>query len=232
MGFLVYISTVIVREPFLGAPNSASATSSDLVTTMQASSPQKGKLRGQSSAQTHDTTHHGWLWMVGCLLLRMLRPKIWESLRIWVRICQIVTFSDLSNLPIIPRSGASAYYVGMMVLETGFCPCDGHFHHAERTQYLSMSWLWHRNLIGGSHREPLGKAKSLERKRLQCVSCVFLTQWRPHLNVGWSRLVLASHHTFPEEKEKKIKLHGQFWRNTNSSTVNIDDLIQKSTSLS
>lgn len=37
-----------------------------------------------------------------------------------VRTCQIVTFSDLSNLPIIPRSCASVYYVGMMLLETGF----------------------------------------------------------------------------------------------------------------
>ena len=83
---------------------------------MQPSSPQKGKLRGQSSAQTHDATHHGWLRMVGCLVLR---PKIWESFRI-VRVRIHLTFPDLSNLPIIPRSGASVYYDGMMVLETGF----------------------------------------------------------------------------------------------------------------
>lgn len=55
------------------------------------------------------------------LVVENVQIKIWESFRILrVRICQIVTFSDLSNLPNIPRSGASVYYVGMMLLETGF----------------------------------------------------------------------------------------------------------------
>ena len=55
------------------------------------------------------------------LLVENVQIKILESFRIVsVRTCQIVTFSDLSNLPNIPRSGASVYYVGMMVLETGF----------------------------------------------------------------------------------------------------------------
>lgn len=55
------------------------------------------------------------------LVVENVQIKILESFRkLSVRICQIVTFSDLSNLPNIPRSGASVYYVGMMVLETSF----------------------------------------------------------------------------------------------------------------
>ena len=72
----------------------------------------------------------------------MLRPKIWESFRI-LRVRIHLTFPDLSNLPIIPRSGASVYYVGMMVLETGFVCVMGIFIMQKGLNNIHMHHEWY-----------------------------------------------------------------------------------------